>query len=143
MLRRLAEVAFNAWNRGDFELVPYIDDPTVETHLVQGHGPPIGLDSVYHGPAGHCRSMEIWNEAWARWDAEIEDIVEEGRDRILVIGRIHAVGSASGITLDEWGVIGYTFHEGRIVRVDGTFDSDRERALNALAESTADQEAGR
>ena len=132
MLRRAAQTAFEAWNRGDFELVPYIDDPEVETHITQGAGPPIGLDAVYYGPEGHCRSMEIWNEAWQTWDAEIDEIIDVGRDQVLFIARVHCVGAASGITLDEWGAVRYTFREGRIVRVDGAFDPDRERALNAL-----------
>jgi ketosteroid isomerase-like protein len=130
MLKRVAAIAFNAWNRGDFALVPYVDDPEVETHVTQGSELPIGLDSVYYGPEGHCRAMEVWNEAWGEWDAEIHDVIEEGRDRILVVGRIHAVGAASGVELDEWGAVRYTFRDGRIVRVDGIFHSDRDRVLN-------------
>ena len=132
MLRRAAQIAFEAWNRGDFALVPYIDDPEVQTHVTQGSGVPVGFDSVYYGPEGHCRSMEIWNEAFPKWDAEIEEVIEEGRDRILIIARVHAEGSASGIKLDEWGAVRYTFREGRILRVDGAFDADRSRTLEAL-----------
>ena len=135
MLRWVAQVAFDAWNRGDFELVPHFDDPAVETRLIHGTGALIGLDSVYYGPDGHCRAMQVWNEAWERWDGEIEDILEEGRDRLVVIGRIHAVGSASGVTLNEWGAARYTFRRGRIVRVDGAFDPERERLLALLATS--------
>jgi ketosteroid isomerase-like protein len=135
MLRRAARAAFLAWHRGDFELVPHLDDPEVETHITQGSGRPIGFDTVYYGPEGHCRSMEIWNEAWRKWEAEIEEVIEEGRDRILVIARIYAEGSASGIKLDEWGAVRYTFREGRILRVDAAFDPDRDRVLDALVEN--------
>jgi ketosteroid isomerase-like protein len=135
MLRRMARIAYDSWNRGDFALVPYVDDPEVETHITQGSERPIGLDSVYYGPEGHCRAMETWNEAWETWDAEIEEVIEEGRDRMLVIGRVHAVGSASGVELDEWGAVRYTFREGRIVRVDGVFDRDRDRVIDAMAET--------
>jgi ketosteroid isomerase-like protein len=134
MLRRAAIVAFEAWHRGDFALVPLLDDPEVETHLPHGSGRLIGLDSVYYGPEGHCRSMEIWNEAWREWDAKIEEVLDEGHDRILVIARIHAEGSASGVKLDEWGAVRYTFRDGRILRVDAAFDPDRERVLDLLAE---------
>jgi ketosteroid isomerase-like protein len=132
MLRRAARAAFDAWNRGDFELVPHIDDPEVETHITLGSGPPIGFDAVYYGPAGHCRSMEIWNDAWRKWDAQIEEVIEEGRDRILIIARIYAEGSTSGVKLEEWGAVRYTFREGRIIRVDAAFDPDRDRALDAM-----------
>jgi hypothetical protein len=133
MLRRAARIAFEAWNRGDFGLVPYVDDAEVETRVAQGSDVPIGFDPVYYGPEGHCRSMEIWNEAWADWDAEIDEVIEVGRDQVLVIARVHCVGAASGITLDEWGAVRYTFREGLILRVDAAFDPDRDRALEALA----------
>ena len=126
-------MAFGAWNRGDFALVPNIDDPEVETRITEGSGAVVGMDAVYYGPEGHCRAMETWNEAWGKWDAEIDEIIEVGHDRVLVIGRVHAEGAASGIGLAEWGVVRYTFREGRILRVDGAFDPDRNRALELVA----------
>jgi ketosteroid isomerase-like protein len=138
MLRRAARIAFDAWMRGDFGLVPHVDDPAVETHVTQGSATPIGFDTVYYGPEGHRRSMEIWNEAWRNWRGEIEEIIEEGRDRVLVIARVYAEGSGSGIKLDEWGAVRYTFREGRILRVDAAFDSDRDRARGALFEKGDD-----
>jgi len=132
MLRQAARAAFEAWHRGDFELVPLIDDPEVETHLTQGTETLVGLDSVYYGPEGHCRSMKVWNEAWQDWDAEIDEIVDEGHDRVLVIARIHAKGLASGVELDQWGAVRYTFRGGRILRVDAAFDTDRVRVLAAI-----------
>ena len=135
MLLRAARIAFDAWNRGDFVLVPYIDDPEVETHVMSESGPAVGFDSVYYGPEGHCRSMEIWNEAWRTWRSEIQELIEEGRDRIVVIARVYGEGSASGIKLGGWGAVRYTFREGRILRVDAAFDLDRDRALGALIEN--------
>jgi ketosteroid isomerase-like protein len=135
MLWRAARIAFDAWMRGDFGLVPYVDDPEVETHITQGSETPIGFDTVYYGPEGHCRSMEIWNDAWRDWRGEIEEVIEEGGDRVLVIARVYAEGSASGIKLDAWAAVRYTFREGRILRVEAAFDSDRDRAHRALAEN--------
>lgn len=66
LLRHAARAAFEAWHRGDFALVPYIDDLEIETRITQGGRMPIGLDAVYYGPEGHCRSMQVWNEAWSR-----------------------------------------------------------------------------
>jgi ketosteroid isomerase-like protein len=138
VLRQVARTAFEVWNSGDFEIVPYIDDPEVETHVTLGSGLPIGFDTVYYGPEGHCRLMENWNEAWGKWDAEIEDVIEEGRDRILVLAHFQAEGSASGVKLNEWGAVRYTFRKGRIVRVDGAFDPDRDRVLDVLPKDGAE-----
>jgi hypothetical protein len=41
-------------------------------------------------------------------------------------------GAASGIRLDAWSAVRYTFREGLILRVDGAIEPDRDRALDAL-----------
>ena len=132
MLRRAARIGFEAWNRGDLALVAYLDDPEVETHLAQESGVALGFDPVYYGPEGHCRAMELWNEAWRKWEGDIVDVVDQGRDQILVIARVHCEGAASGIRLDEWGVVRYTFRDGLILRVDAAFARDQDRAFEPL-----------
>ena len=131
LLQRVARIALLSWNRGDFALVPSLDDPEVETHLTVGGLVAVGLDDVYHGPEGHCRVMEIWNEAWPKWDAEIDKIIEEGRDQVLIVARVYGEGAASGIRLEAWGAVRYTFRDGLILRVEGAIDPDRARALEA------------
>jgi ketosteroid isomerase-like protein len=132
MLERLARIAFLSWNRGDYALVPILDDSEVETHITAGARMAVGLDDRYYGPEGHCRAMEAWNEAWKTWDAEIDEIIEEGRHQVLIVARVYGEGAASGIKLEEWSVVRYTFRDGRILRVDGALDSDRAKALEAV-----------
>ena len=129
MLERVAQMAFLAWNRGDFELVPEIDDPEVETHMVPAF---LGAEPVYYGPAGHCRAMEEWNEAWSEWDASVEEVIEAGHDQVLIVARVYGEGAASGIRLDAWAAVRYTFRDGRILRVDIAVDPARHRVLEAL-----------
>jgi ketosteroid isomerase-like protein len=137
MLQRTARIIFLSWNRGDFALVPSIDDPEVETRLTVGSSVVMGVDPVYYGPEGHCRVMEDWNEAWREWDAEIDEVIEEGRDQVLIVARLYGEGSASGITLDDWGAVRYTFREGRILRIDGAIDAERDRVVKALGATEA------
>jgi ketosteroid isomerase-like protein len=132
MLQRAARVVFLLWNRGDYALVPILDDPEVETRITVGSSVVMGVDPVYYGPEGHCRVMEDWNEAWREWDAEIDEIIEEGRDQVLIVARVSGEGAASGIKVDEWSAGRYTFRDGRILRVEGALHSDKERALEAL-----------
>lgn len=139
VLERLARIAFLEWNRGDFALVPSFDDPQVETHIV---GAPIDADPVYYGLEGHCRAMEVWNEAWREWDGEIDEVIEEGRDRVLIVARVWGEGVASGIKLDAWGAVRYTFRDAWIVRVDAAFGPDRDRALDSLGSLAAVRAAG-
>jgi hypothetical protein len=132
ILERFARAAFLSWNRGDYALVPILDDPKVETHFAVRNRPAVGTDDVYYGPDGHCRAMTEWNEAWREWDAEIDEVIEEGRNQILVVARFYGEGAVSGIRLDDWGAVRYTFRKGRILRIDGAMDGDRQRALDAL-----------
>jgi ketosteroid isomerase-like protein len=132
MLQRAVRIVFLLWNRGDYALVPILDDPEVETRITVGSSVVMGVDPVYYGPEGHCRVMEDWNEAWREWDAEIDEIIEEGRDQVLIVARVSGEGAASGIKVDEWSAGRYTFRDGRILRVEGALHSDKERALEAL-----------
>jgi len=131
LLARFARIAFLTWNRGDFALVPIIDDPDVETQVMMGERSAVGLDAIYHGPDGHCRAMEEWNDSWREWDAEIDEVIEEGRDQVVVVARVYGEGAGSGLRISEWGAIRYTFRDGRILRVNGRLDPDRDRALEA------------
>jgi ketosteroid isomerase-like protein len=132
MLERFARKAFLSWNRGDYALVPILDHPEVEAHFTVRDQMAVGTDDVYYGPDGHCRAMQDWNEAWQEWDAEIEEVIEEGHDQILVVARLYGEGAVSGIRLDDWGAVRYRFREGRILRIDGAIDADRDRVLDAL-----------
>ena len=136
MLRRAGRIAFLSWNRGDFALVPHLDDPEVETRVTVGSQVAMGLDSVYYGPEGHCRAMADWNEAWQEWDAEIDEVIEEGPDQVLFVARVSGEGAASGIKVEEWSAARYTFREGRILRLDGAIDPNRDRVLDALGAAT-------
>jgi SnoaL-like protein len=136
MLQRAGRIFYLSWNRGDFALVPSIDDPAVETRMTVGSNVVVGADPISFGPEGHCRVMEDWNEAWREWDAEIDEVIEEGRDQVLFIARVSGTGAASGIEVNEWGAVRYTFREGRILRIEGALHSDKERALAALDEIT-------
>jgi ketosteroid isomerase-like protein len=132
ILRRAARIAFEAWHRADFALVPKIDDPAVETYMTHGSEVPVGMDRVYYGPKGHCRAMEAWNEAWREWTADIDQVIDEGRDQVVVVARIHGEAAASGVRLKEWVAVRYSFREGRIVRVEGALHPERDGALEAM-----------
>jgi hypothetical protein len=45
------------------------------------------------------RYMEDWSGAWRTWRAEIEDVVEVARDKVLVTGRHIGEGLASGVEI--------------------------------------------
>jgi ketosteroid isomerase-like protein len=130
MLQLVARTAFLAWNRGDLALIPDIfDDPRSRPI---SPAPRLAPTPFTTAPEGHCRAMEVWNDAWREWDGDIEEVIDEGRDQVLIIARVWGEGATSGMRLDAWGAVRYTFRDGRILRVDAAMDSDGDRALDAL-----------
>jgi hypothetical protein len=140
LLERTAQAAYEAWNSDNFrELASAAADPEIEVHLGQGPDLPVGLDDVYYGPDGYCRSMQDWAGSWRSWRAEIEDVVEVTRDKVLVTARHIGEGLASGVEIEQWGAIIYTFRRGKVLRVDAYLFSDRD-SVSELVRSMAEGE---
>ena len=76
--------------------------------------------------------MEVWSESFRNWRAEVEEVVEEDHDRFRIVARHSGEGIASGIRLEQWGAIRYTFRRGKLVRVDAFFGPDRAEAVEAM-----------
>ena len=134
---RAARASFEAWVRGDYDVLRVAADPKIEVRLAQTSGTngfevPVGLDEIYHGPDGYCESMALWAQSFRNWRAEVDEVIEEAPDRILIIGRHSGEGIASGVKLEQWGALRYTVHNGRVVRADGFFGPDRKRVVEAL-----------
>ena len=140
LLERAAHAAYKAWNSDDFrEVASASADPEIEVHLGQGSDLPVGMDEVYHGPDGYSRSMADWVGAWRNWRVEIEDVVEVARDRVLVTGRHIGEGLASGVEIERWGAIIYTFRRGKILRVNAYLFSDRDSVAELVRSIVEDE----
>jgi ketosteroid isomerase-like protein len=134
---RTARTGFEAWVRGDYDVLRTTADPKVEVHLKHASGTggfevPVGLDEIYHGPNGYCESMALWSESFRNWRAEVDEVIEEAPDRILIIARHSGEGVAGGVELEQWGAVRYTVRRGRVVRVDGFLGPDRDGVLEAI-----------
>ena len=135
-LERAARTSFEAWVRGDYEVLRVAADPEIEVHVEMASGAdgfevPVGLDEIYHGPDGYCESMAQWAQSFRNWRAEVDELIEEAPDRILIVGRHSGEGIVSGVQVEQWGAVRYTGRHGRIVRVDAFFGPDREGVLVA------------
>jgi ketosteroid isomerase-like protein len=138
LLLRGVRTGFEAWVRGDYDVLRASADPEIEVHLEQASGTggfevPVGFAEIYHGPNGYCESMELWSQSFRNWRAEVDEVIEEAPDRILIIGRHSGEGIASGVELEQWGAVRYTVRHGRVVRVDGFFGPNREGVVEAIS----------
>jgi hypothetical protein len=139
LLERAAQAAYEAWSGDKFqELAKAAADPEIEVYAAQG-GLPVGMDDVYYGPDGYCRVMEEWNAAWRSWRAEIEDVVEVAPNKVLITARHIGEGLVSGVKVEQWGGVLYTFRRGKILRVDGYLFSDRD-SVSELVRSIGEGE---
>jgi ketosteroid isomerase-like protein len=138
-LERSVRISFDAWVRGDYEVLRAQADPNIEVHVEQASGRagfevPVGLEEIYHGPDGYCESMQTWAQSFKNWRAEVEEVVEEGPGELRIVARHSGEGIASGVKLEQWGAIRYTVRSGRIVRVVAFFGPNRAQAVQAMGD---------
>ena len=117
----LARIAWDAFNRRDFdELLRYIH-PDLEWRPAQGPGGPEG--SVYRGRAEY----ESWLRdevvpVWESFQAEDLEIRELDDGRVLILGQIHGKGRASGVEVTApFGQIA-DVSDGMVIRLTGYMD---------------------
>jgi ketosteroid isomerase-like protein len=140
-LARVVRIGFEAWVRGDYEVLRAAADPEIEVHFEHdvtiGSTVPVGLNETYHGPDGYCESMAVWAEALKNFRADVDQVLDEASDQFLVIARHSGEGIASGMSVEVWGAIRYTVRRGKIVRADIYFGPDREGVRSAAGAATS------
>ena len=116
---------FAIWNTRDFEsLIPLVTEDVewapATMAAVEG--------GSYRGSEALREFFDDWDKTWAKWEVEPSEIREFG-DRVLVLGRVHAEGRASGTTLDQ--DVGYVFRfrDGLLAAGATYFDQDEARSV--------------
>ncbi len=95
----------------------------------EGHDHDIPDSDVYVGPAGFLKWMSDWGESWDEWSLEDREFRSAPDGRVVVLHRMRATGSASGIEVDRLDGVVYTLAQGAIVRID--YFNDQGQALDA------------
>lgn len=92
---------------------------------------------VYRGPEGFRRYLAMLAETWSEIKLEIEEL-HELDERVLVFARIHAIGRASGVPVDQrfggiWIIRGGKFVRGRAyeTREEAKLAAGLERRMEA------------
>jgi ketosteroid isomerase-like protein len=83
---------------------------------------------AYRGRAGVERSLRDWGDAWAEWSIEPEEFIDAD-DSVVVVVRMHAKGTGSGVELDRQDALVYRFRDDKIAR--GDYYNSKEQALEA------------
>jgi len=85
-----------ALNRGDPEAFNAVCDARIELHLVGAIGEPV----TYAGRDGVFEFFRDMGESWAEWGFEVER-TRDLDQHVLITGRQHGRGRASGIEVDS------------------------------------------
>jgi len=83
---------------------------------------------VYRGHAGVRSWLEAWNEAWAEWSFDVEELIDAG-DRVVAVVRMRTKGLESGVELDRQDAVVYAFRSDKISRVD--YYNNKQQAFEA------------
>jgi hypothetical protein len=91
-----------------------------------------GMGGPFRGPEGMQKGWREWLRPWSSCRAAIEETVDIGDGRVLVLVRMRARLSDSGVEVDQEGAALYTVSDGRIVRVEHFLDQDQARRAAGL-----------
>jgi ketosteroid isomerase-like protein len=114
---RATKLAYEAWNRRDWEVVLATYAPDVE--IVLNHDL-TGMEGMHQGHDGWRRYWELWAESWEESSIEPQELIDFS-DRMLVLSRIRSRARASRIELNEPLAHLMTFERGAVVRHEEWF----------------------
>ena len=119
--------SWGAWIRGDLDAVFESLAPDVEWDTSTFEGWPDA--GVYRGHDDVRRSFDEWLATWDRYEAGVDDYLDAGDDKVVVLAWQRGYGGGSDAPVEMRWVQVCTLRDGLVTRVE--FYSDRARALEA------------
>jgi ketosteroid isomerase-like protein len=115
---------YDAWNRGDYEVVLQMLDPEIEWQFPEG-----GLNTgIHHGREAVRKFFESVVEAFDQLHYEPEEFVRAD-DRVVVRVRLTSRGRGSGVELEIRPVHVWTMRGNRAIRLEVIPEQERDRAM--------------
>jgi ketosteroid isomerase-like protein len=78
--------------------------------------------SVYRGIGGLRAAWLDWLEPWERYSAGVEDVVDAGGGRVVVLTRDRACPKGTTAEIDFLGAPIWTVRDGKVARIEFYFD---------------------
>ena len=129
----LTRRAWEAWLRGDFAALFECFDPEIEWDTTTfGGWPEVG---VYCGHDGVRRFFDEWLASWERFESGVDEYLDAGEDRVLVLAWQRAYGPGSHVPVEmEWAQL-CTLRDGLVVHIAAYGDRNEALALVGLPAS--------
>jgi ketosteroid isomerase-like protein len=122
----VVRVAYDAFHRGEEEAFLAVIDPDVEW-CVDAAIP--GAVQVYRGHEGIRRYLQQAREAFDEIRFDIEDFIDAGENRVILVATVNVRGKASGAEASLRGYELLTIRDAKLARREVFFD--RAEALAA------------
>lgn len=90
--------------------------------------------STYDGVEGLRAAWLDWLEPWASYHAGVEEVVDAGGGRVVVLTRDHARPKGASAEVDFLGAPIWTVRDGKIARIEFYFNRAEGLAAAGLAE---------
>lgn len=126
---------YEAWERGDYSSSDWADPAMEWSFAVDGPSPSGGI-----GVRGMARDWAALISAWENVHHEVDEYVDLGDGRVLVLQHLCGRGKASGMELrqigmqDMPGAVVLTVSGGKVTRLVGYFHKERALADLGLKE---------
>jgi ketosteroid isomerase-like protein len=89
--------------------------------------------SIYHGVDGLRAAWLDWLEPWDSYHAGVEDVIDAGDGRVVVLTRDHARPKGSSADVDFFGAPVWTVRDGKVARIEFYFNRAEGLAAAGLA----------
>jgi ketosteroid isomerase-like protein len=90
--------------------------------------------SVYQGVEGLRAGFLDWLEPWARYDAGVEDVIDAGEGRVVVLTRDHARPKGTDAEVSFLGAPVWTVRDGQVARIEFYWNRNEGLAAAGLAD---------
>jgi ketosteroid isomerase-like protein len=90
--------------------------------------------STYYGAEGLRAAWLDWLEPWDRYEAGVEDLIDAGAGRVVVLTRDHARPKGASAEVGFLGAPIWTVRDGKVARIEFYFNRAEGLAAAGLAE---------
>jgi ketosteroid isomerase-like protein len=89
---------------------------------------------VYQGVEGLRAGFLDWLEPWGGYDAGVEDVIDAGEGRVVVLTRDHARPKGTDTEVSFLGAPVWTVRDGQVARIEFYWNRDEGLAAAGLAD---------
>jgi ketosteroid isomerase-like protein len=118
----------DALDRETLAVVFEFFDPEIEVH----EDPSFPEAGVYRGVEAAARYFTQFTESFDQFTLEVEDLVDLGDGKVLMLFRLHTRGKESGATVEAHPGWIFTIRDRKAVRIEAYLDRDEAYAAAGL-----------